>query len=596
MKRLLITLVNCVIALSLAHGAPAIQQQADTIDAALTSQYAAAHVTANAIINDDQFVRRAYLQITGRIPTYTEYQAFVNAVAPNKRTELVRYLVNTPGYVSNLYNFWADQLRVRERLNNTNFFNGVLYIDWIKQQIANNVPYDQFVKQLLLSKGDYYNNPATGYYERDLAMPLDNVIASCKVFLGINVTCAQCHDDPFQDWSQKQFYEFASYFYTTTPTGRKTANPAGRDKIKEIRAEVEALIKADPTKRGLNNQVNNFLSATMATVIVDENKKLALPPDYRYSDVKPGTVVDRKVLFGNSTAHVTDGDPRQPAVDWMTSKNHPTFTKNIVNRYWAMLMGRPIAPRVDDIYSDAVATPANPLLLVLEQVMKDVNYNTRDFIQIVCSTKAFQRASYQFEPNDRFVFIGPVMTRLTAEQIWDSILSFTVDKPEYFSSTFGQQYKQVMSVNDYDAITLGDVQAKLATEREVSSKKYYGAINYKGSLLIRASEINDQTGSNNIISQLGRSDRELIGTSSRDGSVTQVISLVNGALSDIATKQDGSLMTALKGKSPAERVEMVFKSIINRKPTLLEKSIFAKASDADLVWALINTNEFRFGS
>lgn len=564
-----------------------IQQATNAIDSQLAREYVSAKVTPLPIINDDQFVRRAYLQIIGRIPTIAEYEQFTRINSPTKRAELVRYLVNTDGYVSNLYNYWSENLRIREKLNNTNFFNGTLYIKYVKDSIANNIPYNAFVKDLLTSKGDYYDNPSIGVYERDLGMPLDNLIANMKTFAGIDISCAQCHDDPFQDWSQIQFYKMAAMFYQAEATGKK--NPAAREKIKQIRQETEEIIKNDPKQRGLNNQVSNFLSATLASVNVEPNRKLTLPHDYRYTDFPPNSVVSPQVLFGKYDIKNTE-DLRLDAVDWLI--NTDIFTKNIVNRYWGIIFNQPLIPRIDNIYGNP--TMNESMMVLLSAIYKKLNYNTKDFIQVLCSTQLFQRQSYSGKMPDQYVFIGPVMKRLSAEQMWDSILSFTVERPDYFHSEYPELYKNVMTVKDFDALKLDDVRAKLTEMNNINGKKYYGALTYKGYNLIRASEVNDLSSVNNILGQLGRGDRELIGTSSRDGNVSQVISLMNGQLVDIATKKDSYLLTSIAQKSQADKIEIIFKSILSRKPTILEKSLFAKSSDEDLIWALINTNEYKF--
>lgn len=591
MKKLLSLIVTGLLFFTNLQASPPqlLEQASAAIDRELDSQYLAKKIKGNPIINDDAFVRRAYLAIAGRNPTYDEYQKFTSVTALNKRTELVRYLVNIPAYNSSMYNFWAEQLRLRERINNVNFMNGTLYISWIKDQISKNVPYNQFVRNILTASGDYYNNPAVGYLERDLGMPLDNMIATFKVFGGIDITCAQCHDDPFQDWTQIEFYKMAAMFNTQpVVTGRR--NPEAREKIKQLRAEIDEQVKSDEKKRGLNNQVSNFLNATLAGVEIDSTKTLKLPNDYRYKDAAPNSVVSPGVLIGKWDIKHPE-DLRIDAVEWLVNPNHPSFTKNIVNKYWEWVFGKPIVPSTDNLYGENLN---DPLLNLCANIFQKINYNQKEFIQILCSTKLFQRGTIVEIPKDNFVFTGPIMKRLTAEQIWDSILSIVLEKPEYFSSSYPEKYRSVMSVPDFATLDLNGVLNRLEEFNKLNREKYAGAVTYGGLNLIRASEINDTSGNNTILAGLGRSDRELLNTNTVEGSVTQVISLMNGQLVDVANKKDSYLSTLTKGKSESERIEIIFKTILSRKPTIAEKSAFKDCADADVIWALVNTNEFKF--
>ena len=194
MKKLLMLLVSIC---SITFGAVNQVNYSAQIDAVLDKQYVTSKVQPLPRVNDDTFVRRAYLSIIGRIPTANEYDSFTKVIDPNKRTGLVAYLLKHPGYVSNMFNFWAESLRLRDRLAPINNFNGGPYIDYIKDSIAANKPYNKFVTDLLTSSGSYYDNPATGYYYRDLGMPMDNLIATGKVFMGTDIGCAQCHDHLF---------------------------------------------------------------------------------------------------------------------------------------------------------------------------------------------------------------------------------------------------------------------------------------------------------------------------------------------------------------------------------------------------------------
>jgi hypothetical protein len=387
------------------------------IDSVLDKQCVAAKVAPLQLINDDAFVRRAYLSIIGRIPTYEEYQMFNKIVGDNKRSSLIQYLMKHPGNVSHMFNFWSESLRLRDRLNDINNFHGAVYIDYIKDQLAANKPYTQFVSDLLLSNGNYYANPAVGYYYRDLGMPMDNLIGTSKIFLGTDIGCAQCHDDPFQDFSQKQFYGMAALFSQVEL--RSKDNKEFNEKVKTLRQQVDELIKADPVKnRGLNNQLNNFIRSMRSDLSIESNKQLKLPHDYQYKDAKPFDVVEPIVLSGKTIINNKD-DMRKDAVAWMVNPQHPTFTKNIVNRYWKWVFGKYIIEDYDNIHdSDALN---GDLMNALSDIMIKVNYDSKQFLFVLYNTKLFQRELYDgaHANSDKFIFIGPIKQRLSAEQLWD---------------------------------------------------------------------------------------------------------------------------------------------------------------------------------
>lgn len=590
MKKLLVILLSIY---TLACGATVEQLStfSNAIDNVLQKQYTQVNVTPLPRINDDAFVRRAYLNIIGRNPTLEEYEMFNKATGDNKRQALIQFLIKHPGHVSHMFNFWAESLRLRDRINDVNNFHGGPYIDYIKDQLAANKPYTQFVASLLTASGSYYDNAATGYYYRDLGMPLDNLIATSKVFMGIDIGCAQCHDDPFQDFTQKQFYSMAAFF--TQVELRDRNDKQFNEKIKTIRQQIDDLIKADPVKnRGLNNQINNFVRAMRADLTVDVNKQLKLPHDYSYSDAKPFDVVEPVALSGKTQINNKD-DLRKDAVAWMVNVNHPTFTKNIVNRYWKWVFGKYIIEEYDNIHDSELLD--QELMNLLADIMIKLDYDSKQFLFVLYNTKLFQRELYDGAnaSSSKFVFIGPVKQRLSAEQLWDSVLSVALDKPESFKLTFQDDYIKVMKTSAAD-LTLDYIRLKYSDYQKIVRSKYEAAPKYRNYVLVRASEINDNNPVNTILEQLGRGDRELIDSSSREGSVTQVISFMNGQLADVAINKETMLAKTIAGKSPSETIDIIFKSVLSRRPTITEKATFAGCQDDDIIWALVNSSEFKF--
>lgn len=564
------------------------------IDSVLEKQYTAINITPLNRINDDTFVRRAYLTIVGRNPTYEEYEMFSKVNDPNKRQGLIQFLLKHPGHISHMFNFWAESLRLRDRLSNINNFSGGPYIDYIKDSLAANKPYNKFVTELLTSTGSYYDNPATGYFYRDLGMPLDNLIATGKVFMGTDIGCAQCHDDPFQEFTQMQFYKMAAMFNQVELRGRgKDKDPAVAARQKALRDEVDALIKADPMKnRGLNNTINNFVAAMRANLEIDGGRQLKLPHDYNYKDAKPNDVVEPAVLTGKAQIKNKD-DMRQDVVSWLVNPEHPTFTKNIVNRYWKWVFGKHIIDDYDNIHDSEKLN--GELMNTLAKIMVSVGYDNRQFLFVLLNTKLFQRELYDgaYSNSEKFVFIGPVKQRLTAEQMWDSVMAVAVDRPDSFKLTFQDEYVKVMRYTIED-LTIDRLKAKNEEYQKIMRSKYETAPKYRNYPLVRASEVNDNSPVNTILEQLGRGDRELIDTSSREGSVTQVISFMNGQLAEVAVNKDTYLAKNIAGKPPGDTIEIIFKSVLSRKPTMDEKATFVGVQDDDIIWALINSSEFKF--
>jgi hypothetical protein len=593
MKKLIAILVG-VCSLTFGATLDQLNTYSSRVDYVLQQQYIAANVQPLGKINDDTFVRRAYLTIIGRNPTYEEYEMFNKATDPNKRHGLIQFLMNHPGYVSHMFNFWSESLRLRDRINTVNNFSGGPYIDYVKDSIASNKSYSQFVTDLLTSTGSYYDNPATGYFYRDLGMPLDNLIGTGKVFLGTDIGCAQCHDDPFQDFTQMQFYQMAAMFNQVELRGRgKDKDPAVASRQKALREEIDALIKADPIKnRGLNNTINNFVAAMRSNIEVDEKRVLKLPHDYAYKDAKPFDAVTPAVLSGKTEIKNKD-DMRKDVVAWLVNPEHPTFTKNIVNRYWKWVFGKYIIDDYDNIHDDNKLN--SELMNTLASIMVDVNHDTKQFLYVLYNTTLFQRELYDgaYTNSDKFVFIGPVKQRLTAEQLWDSVISIALDKPDTFKLTFQDEYIKVMRYNIED-LTIDKLKAKNEEYQKIIRSKYETAPKYRNYPLARASEVNDNGPVNTILEQLGRSDRELIDTSSREGSVTQVISFMNGQLAEVAVNKDTNLAKLVAGKSPTDTIDIIFKSVLVRKPTIDERNKFVGVQDDDIIWALVNSSEFKF--
>ena len=399
------------------------------VDSLISAYHNNNKVALNPRANDSVFVRRSYLNIVGRIPTASETTRFINSKEKYKRSKLINNLISSEGYVSHQYNWWADILRVNTRMQGQSPANGIAYANWIKRSIRENKSYDNFVKDLITAEGMIDENGAVGFYLRDRGMELDHLATTAQVFLGTQLVCAQCHDHPFDDWSQMDYYQLAA-FSTPVRSVRRTESmdraiqiaqnelkvPRGnKGKVNAIRKN-----KTRELQRAFQGLTDNFRNS-----IVRETKTpLKLPDDYQYDDAKPNEVIFPATPFGKSIK-VKNGHSRVEAyADWMTSPENPRFTKTIVNRMWKKVFGVGLYEPVDKI-DDSTEPFDAQLMAYLEELVVDLEYDMRKFNAVLYNTDAFSRESQSFELNsgEGFHFQGPRLQRMSAEQIWDSFVS-----------------------------------------------------------------------------------------------------------------------------------------------------------------------------
>ena len=194
------------------------------IDAIIQLDLKKHELRPNPPVSDVQFVRRVYLDLVGRIPTDQELVRFYDDKRKDRRARLIDDLLASPGHESHMFNWLGDMLRVKDdyyRIGKTWTFH-----TWLKSQLRENRPWDELVHDMLTAEGRLGENGATAYLLRDASMPLDSLSNTLTTFLGANVACAQCHDHPFAEWTQRDFYEMASFFGSTAFERVDTRKPA----------------------------------------------------------------------------------------------------------------------------------------------------------------------------------------------------------------------------------------------------------------------------------------------------------------------------------------------------------------------------------
>ena len=406
---------------------------AGKIDDLLEKDLAVKKAKSLPAVSDEVFVRRSYVTIVGRIPTAQEATSFLDSKAPDKRTKLIEKLVKSPGYDSSAFNYFADLLR----LQTTHEQYGLGWHVWLRNSLAKDKPWDKLVNEMLAAEGHSVKNPAVGYYLRDRGMLLDNVSNTAEVFLGHQIGCAQCHDHPFDKWTQMDYYELAAFSGGVRYNSEEARDAMGKvvAHMKKNNPQIARATRSKDKKareraqKGVYRKVNGemryvFRDFNKNEITENDRQKLKLPDDYKYDDADPGEEIDPATLFGAKVRDVKPEDRRKVFANWVTSTENPYFTKVIANRLWDRTFGHGLVDPVDN-WSTKTLGSHPEVLAYLEKVMKGVNYRTRDFERILYHTKLFQRevASHEATPGTDYFFVGPQLRRLSAEELYDS---FTV--------------------------------------------------------------------------------------------------------------------------------------------------------------------------
>lgn len=579
------------------------------IDKLVAQGLASKKLRANSRVSDEVFLKRVYLDIVGRIPTLSEYESFMSDTSPERRTKLIDELHESPGYISHSFNYWAGALRAKSSLNKS---SGANYLHFIKTSIAENKPYDKFVHELISSEGNMYKegNGAVGYYVRDHQMPLDNLANTMQLFLATSMVCAQCHDHPYKKWSQMDFYQLAAF------TNGTQTNTQGTDqKISSMALKNSKKPKSG--KQSSNNQFLKPLRVLFQGVYNSGTGKINLPPDYDYDDAKPNQEVKAGVPFGKPVridydskngakkrvftfkfdkgGYPNNVNSRKYFADWIVSPENPMFTKTIVNRLWKRVMGIELVGELTDMKESEMG-PNPKLTQFLITVMKKLKYDQKEFMKLIYKTQVYQRMATK-EVKGKYYFNGPVVKRMSAEQIYDSLLSLKIanpdrdiNAPQYIEVNFVYRAVSKMSYKELGKYLEDPKAFNVIHGSSKSSKKK----NKKGPM--RASELKSPTDIGSMLRTFGQSSREIIDDSSLEANIPQALTMMND--DDFALKRSSLAKRINSEQSLSKKIETLFKAILCRKPTSSEMDILKRYSAKglkieDIYWSLINSHEFK---
>ena len=372
----------------------------NAIDGFVAAKLKRTKTLASALCDDYEFVRRAYLDLTGLPPSVTQIRSFVDDPRDSrwKRDQLIDQLVGSKEYVDHWSNKWADLLQVNRKFLGTP--GAAAFRQWIHDQVEANIPYDQFVRSILTADGSNKENPAASYF-KILRTPQDTMENTTHLFLATRFNCNKCHDHPFERWTQDQYYEMAAFF---ARVGLKK-DPAGGDK--EIgRTAVES-------------------GKPLYEVVFDKT-------DGEVKHERTGQVTAPNVPYQANVEWDEGQTRRQRLAAWITSPDNQYFAKSYVNRLWGYLTGVGIIEPIDDIR--AGNPPTNPELLDwLTRQFVESGFNTQHVIQLICKSRTYQLSieTNPWNEDDNINFSHAQARRLPAEVLYDAIHRVTGAKSKF---------------------------------------------------------------------------------------------------------------------------------------------------------------------
>lgn len=427
-------------------------------------------ILPSGICTDEEYVRRAYIDVIGLYPKADEVRAFLADASPNKREALVDGLVQRKEFTELWVMKWAELLQIRSNIPGNNnrppfYKNALLYHNWLADRIGKNVPLDEIVIELLSATGGTVSNPPVNFYQTELdQLKLTENVA--QVFMGMRIQCAQCHNHPFDRWTMDDYYGFKAFF---SQIGRKNTD--------------------DPQE-----------------VIIFNNKSGESRHFLTQAVMKP------KFLGGDTPEIKSGEDRRRVLAEWLVSPKNPYFARNIANITWAHFLGTGIVEPVDDVRVSN--PPSNPeLLAALAENLVTSKYDMRKLVKDICTSMTYQRSTKVNETNasDNKNFSHAQVRRVRAEVLLDAISQITETPNKFQGLPLGARAVQIAdgAVSNYFLTTFGRAKRESVCSCEVKMEPTLSQALH----LMNGDAVNDRIKQGKVVTKLieaKKTDREVV--------------------------------------------------------------------------------------
>jgi len=425
------------------------------------------------VCDDETFIRRLHLDLTGSLPTVDEVRAFLADASPDKRTVLIDRLLKSDGFTDLWTALWAELLRVKGggyAPSATDVKAADVYYDWIREQIAANRPLNEFVADQITGTGSNLTSGPANLYTmlvHDVKVTPKNLAADfSQLFTGVRIQCAECHNHPFDRWTMDDYYGFKAFF---SQIGRKPT-----DDPQEV---IIYNSKGGESRHFLTNAV-----------------------------MKP------KFLGGEEPEIKPGEDRRKVLAEWIASPKNPFFARNISNIVWAHFFGVGIVDPVDDVRVSN--PPSNPeLLTALAGKLTEYKYDFRRFVKDICTSMTYQRSTKVNETNagDKRNFSHALVRRVRAEILLDAISQITETPNKFQGLPLGARAVQIAdgAVSNYFLTTFGRAKRESVCSCEVKMEPTLSQALH----LMNGDAVNDRIKQGKVVAKLiaeKKTDREIV--------------------------------------------------------------------------------------
>ena len=513
---------------------------ANYIDEHIFAKLRSLRVNPSYLADDSEFIRRAYLDALGVLPTADEAREFVADPSPDKRARLIDRLLTRPEFAEHWALKWSDLLKNEEKVVDP---TGVkLFHEWIRDSFAQNKPLDRFVRELIAARGSTYENPPANYYRANRD-PITRAEATAQLFLGVRLGCAKCHNHPFDRWTQEDYYRWAALF-----------------------ARVD--YKIVENNRPDDNDKHQF----------DGEQIVLMKESGEVEDPRTGEAMAPQFLGAEKEVAVDDSQDRLlPLAAWLTSPENELFVRSQVNRIWYHLMGRGLVEPIDDFRATNPAV--NPELLdALSRDFVESGFDVRHLVRVIMNSRTYQLSA---EPNDtnrddETNFSRAIVKRLPAEELLDALTAVLGGEHQLYGSEPGTRAGEAAGVGAFQRRAKGERRRRGAMS---DSEKFLKLFGKPPRLLTCECE------------------------RTTEATLAQAFQLLSGpTIHRMLTDKDNRLAKLLAAnESPGEIIDELYWGSLARAPTdeerlalvrHMEEAANWRVAIEDIAWGVVNSKEF----